>query len=389
VVRVPAGWQHALERDVRASAAYRLWSLESLPDRYRRSLEGLGADPSTIFGFLVADAGSGLPDKVVDAAGAALFSALQHPGRLPPSAHHRLAELVLDGVLEVDSREGFVCGPVAYETLTSEPVALSASRDRLSRLSHAALAYAERLRLPDVHRVASRLYCYHRIPLSQRWIRAYPGPTAVLDLLRGSTLSRHWIALAEGGGTTHWLSWARRDDRRRSRAGQLPYKLYVSPHVDALPDVLPALVEALTAAGASRFKVGADASGLLRPDKIVVYLSDVRKLESVAQAVEAVLDGVPPHGVPFSAELAGDGLLSWGGDPPEDTRPVGGRAESWRLWVCRRLAEHLAAAQVAPLHRTRPHDFALARLALDGVDVRSFAPANLDSPHRREPFRVA
>jgi hypothetical protein len=185
------------------------------------------------------------------------------------------------------------------------------------------------------------------------------------------------------------LSWARREDRRRSRTGQLPYKLYVSPHVDALPDVLPALVEALTAAGAPRFKVGADAAGLLRPDKIVVYLNDVRQLESVAQAVEAVLNGVPPHGVPFSAEMAGDGLLSWGGDPPADTRAVGGRAESWRLWVCRRLAEHLVAAQLAPLRRTHPRDFALARLALDGIDVCSFAPANLDAPQRRDQVRVA
>jgi hypothetical protein len=112
-------------------------------------------------------------------------------------------------------------------------------------------------------------------------------------------------------------------------------------------------------------------------------------LDTTARAVEAALDGARPHGVPFSAELAGDGLLSWGGDPPEDAGPVGGGAESWRLSVCRRLAEYLVAAQRASLHHLRPADFALARLAVDGVDVRSFAPADLPPPRRAERPPVA
>jgi hypothetical protein len=384
VSRGPAGWRQALECNVMANPAYQLRALGALPDRYRRSLEGLGVDLSNVFGFLVGEAGSGLPDKLVDVAGANLFRSLRQPGHLPPSAAGRLAELVLDGVLGLESTDGFVYGPAAYEAV-AQLDELPVPHDRLSRLSHAALAYAGRLRLGDVDRVCARLYCYHRIPLSRRWARAYPNSTAVLDLVRGAALSRSWVGPTEGEESADWLSWARRDnDRRDARPGQLPYKLYVSPHVDDLADVFPALVEALTAAGASRFKMGADAEGLLRPDKIVVYLADARELENVARAVEFALDGVRPHGVPFSAELAGDGLLSWGGDPPEDAGPVGAGAESWRLSVCRRLAEYLVAAQAAPLRHTRPAEFALARLAVDGVDVRSFAPADLDAPRRAE-----
>jgi hypothetical protein len=149
--------------------------------------------------------------------------------------------------------------------------------------------------------------------------------------------------------------------------------------------VLPVLVDALTSAGARRFKIGADAQGLLRPDKIVVYMADAQELVHIARALERALDGVTPHGVPFTAELAGDGLLSWGGDPPPDAGPIGEGVESWRLSVTRRLAEYLTAAQIAPLRRVRPSEFALARLAIDGVDVSSFAPTGLEPPTHREP----
>jgi hypothetical protein len=139
-------------------------------------------------------------------------------------------------------------------------------------------------------------------------------------------------------------------------------------------------VDTLTATSAPRFKVGADAAGLLRPDKIVIYLRDAQETSTVAAALDKALAGVSPHGVPFSAYLAGDGLLSWGGDPPRDAAPIGRRPESWRLSVCRRLAESLVAAQRVSLTRVRPVDFALERLAVDGVDVRWFAPASLPTP---------
>jgi hypothetical protein len=359
-------------RDLRANSAYTLHDWESVPDEYQRSLAA-ALDPASVAGVLVAGPDSALPDKVVGPGGAALFARLQRPGRAPDVSAGLLAGLVLDGVLEIQTDEGFCSGPATHELLL-EPRAWPPGGGRLSQLSLAAVAYVERLPVSGVQALMPRLYGFGRVPLSGRWIRAYPGRDAVLDLLRPGGLDRHWT----GSARADWLSWHRRSSSEPSR--QLPYKLYISPHVDELSEVLPAAVAALTATGASQFKVGADAAGLLRPDKLVVYLSDAGELSAVADAMARALAGARPHGVPFSAELAGDGLLSWGGDPPRDAGPAGADPESWRLSVCRRLAEHLTAATAAGLPALSPSQYALTRLAMDGVRLPAFAPGALPEP---------
>jgi hypothetical protein len=347
-------------RDLRANSAYTLHAWESLPEEFRPAAAGV----------LVAGPGSPFPDKVVGPGGAALFTRLQHPGQAPDVAAELVAGLVLDGVLEVRTDHGFLSGPAAHELLL-EPQPWPDGGDRLSRLSLAALAYAGRLPAAGAGALTARLYGFGRIPLSGRWTRAYPDREAILDLLRRGGLARHWTGVTQ----PEWLSW-----RRRGAADgpHLPYKLYVSPHAAELAEALPAAVAALTASGASFFKVGPDAAGLLRPDKFVVYLRDAQELQAVARELARALAGIRPHGVPFSAELAGDGVLSWGGDPPRDAGPPDAQAESWRLSVCRRLAEHLTAAKAAGL--ASPAPYALSRLAMDGVRLPAFAPSVLPEP---------
>src|SRR6266536_6676 len=63
-----------------------------------------------------------------------------------------------------------------------------------------------------------------------------------------------------------------------------------------------------------------------------------------------------------------------------DAGPLGEPAERWRLSVCRRLAESLAAAKRAPLRQLPPERYALGRLALDGVLLPSFAPSSVPTP---------
>jgi hypothetical protein len=90
----------------------------------------------------------------------------------------------------------------------------------------------------------------------------------------------------------------------------------------------------------------------------------------------ARLDAIPAHGVPFTAEITGNGLLSWGMDPPQSERMLAWQEpESWRLWVVRRLAAAMIAAQVDARSSMPPWEFALERLRHEGVDVEGWVPS--------------
>ncbi len=374
------------DNPVRANPDYRLRSWESLPEaaRVRLSLTGPPAEGNAV---LVGRPGSLLPAKLVNASAARLFLSLEHRPRrvLDAIAEDQLIGLVLDSVLELELGSGWAGGPAAYEALFPE-VTVPEPADRLGRMSYDAVRWAGALPALGAGALTGRLYGFGRIPLSQRWNRRYPQPSSVLALLDRVRLERHWHVAPVPVGRIDWLAFRRRGGPP-PRAADLPYKLYVSPHPDALAEVLGVLPRALAGTPAAVFKLGSDAAGLLRPDKLVIYLRDAGELTVTAGELANALAGTPPHGVPFSAGLAGDGLLSWGGDPSPDEAPAGDRAESWRLSVCRRLADSLSAARQAPLRRLAPADFALGRLALDGVSLPSFVPAALTPPTPRAALR--
>ena len=334
---------------LRANPAYRLRPWSAIPTAYR---EALGLE-TNVAGVLVADASAPWPDKVVDHRGAQLFSLLSQspvggeaPGAAGVEEDDALVDLVLDGVLGIITADGFATGPPAADLLLTAST-LSESDDRLIRLSLDAIAYAARLPRMSIALLSARLYGYGRVPISPRWTRRHRGPEAIFDLLRRVRLEPYQLGLDPGGD---WL-YAQADIAAGTVA--LPYKLYVSPNVDATDDALPVAVATLADTRAP-FKIGVGAAGLLRPDKLVVYLPDATALVQVAHQLDNALAGVSAHGVPFSAALTADGLLSWGGDPPADAGPVGAERESWRYAVCRRLAEHLVAALAMPPRSMTP-----------------------------------
>jgi hypothetical protein len=125
---------------------------------------------------------------------------------------------------------------------------------------------------------------------------------------------------------------------------------------------------------AFHYKIGGDAYGLLRPDKIVVHFYELESLHAAAKELAAKLNGCKAHGVPFTAQLIADGLISWGTDPAMDDRsnPWVER-ESWRGRICTRLASSLAVAKASPSSGISPKDFALQRLRLDGIDTETWS----------------
>ena len=351
---------------------------ERLPEAYRPNL-GEGATRSVV---LLPRADLGISAKVLNGTAAELVQSLGAAGRLPvetrahggAAANEAVARLVLDGALEIEDDDGFVSGPGAHAAVF-ERRARAAAGGPLAELSMRALRYGQELAIADVGVLSRRLYSFGAIPRSARW-DALVGPEDDVAGLLG---------LGPGGrarvpddyepvANPSWLAWSRRGEGGPAQP-QLAYKLYVSPRPEALVECFPAVVDLLAEHGVRSFKVGRGVLGLLRADKVVAYLEDADRLDRLAHALAGALDGCPAHGVPFTVEASADGLLSWGMDPPSGERLLGARfQESWRLWLTNRLAGGLIHAHAAG-GGVEPWEFALDRLALEGVEPATWLPA--------------
>lgn len=348
----------------------------------------LRADPD-FYGVLRPRPGSGRTIKAVGKETALLWFTLQSPGPLPSfavgndaEASSGIPQLLLDGVLEVEENGHFLSGAKAAELMAQgRPDMANGSQGRLEMLSSAALTYGESLRLDDPRQLAARLYGFGRQPATPKWTRLLSDGEAVLKFLgadRGTDLRRRldsdWQE-ANDQKMAGWLIWSNRKLRTRAQLGGTSCKLYVSPAVEAFPQIFPAVLEVATAS-VMNFKIGSDSAGLLRPDKMVLYFRDQERLFAVATELASLLKGAAAHGVPFSAEITSDGLLSWGMDPPQSEKLLAWQeAESWRLWVARRLAAAMIAAQNDPHASMRPGQFARERLRHEGVDVDRWTPS--------------
>ncbi len=89
------------------------------------------------------------------------------------------------------------------------------------------------------------------------------------------------------------------------------------------------------------------------------------------------LAGAPAHGVPFTAGVTADGMISWAADPPVHSGLAGaGASESWRSWLTTQLAAALIAGRGAESSRSDPVRFALHRVAALRIDPRTWIPAD-------------
>ena len=313
--------------------------------------------------------------KSIAADGAALFRSLASPG--PVTLDDEVIDLVLDGVLEVSHGDDFHWGAGA---LSDVGVALPsfAHVNAVERLSLDALRHAADLDTADSTTLATALYLYNRIPISRFWRSRFADRQAILGQLgadRGALaalLDAHWTA----GNSQGWLTWRPRAPQPRDNNAAM-FKLYVSARPESIRDAFETLVRVLAERGGTDFKIGDSAYGLLRPDKLVMYFGSRREVDEVAEALAPRLDGCAAHGVPFTAGIDDDGLLSWGVDPPESERALSwmGR-ESWRLWLATKLANALALAKVSAPggNREAVCGFALERVRRYGVDVERWTP---------------
>lgn len=371
------------DRAFRANPHYELVLLDRLAPAEQAALSELGNSGDT-YGVLRPRSDSGLEVRSASSEVALLFLTLQQPGPLPGYVRAQLGDvldetigrLLLDSVLEVEHDGGYVSGPRAGELVGSRQS--EGGRGRIGQLSVAALRYGQELRELPAGLLALRLYFYGRQPVSPRLRGRLPDEAAVASYLGidpgGSArpaLDAGWRPASTPGQDRYWRTWR----PRQTTNGPEPtsYKLYVSPATDALPHVVDAVAETLAGArGVNAFKVGSDVYGVCRPDKLVAYFDRLDDLRTGATRLAERLEGTPAHGVPFTAPVTANGLLSWGADPPAVS---GGGSTSWRMWVTERLAEYLVDCRDGA-GELEPWRFALERLRLSGIDTDTWAPAN-------------
>jgi hypothetical protein len=371
-----------LSRVFRAGGAFELVVFDRLPPGEQALLAELRGDPG-FYGMLRPLPGRGLTFKAVDKDTALLWLTLREPGPLPFFALDgepgetaaAIEQLVLDGVLEIESDGGFLTGAAALGALTA--AAPEEPQGLLGRLAIAALRHGEAAGLDDPQRLAALLYGFNRAPLSPAWAARLPDAAAVLAFLGadapGRRLERDWD-FGERENARGWIVFTH-CSAGTARTGAT-CKLYVSPRIESMPRAFAAVVDLLAERGGGRFKVGSDAAGMLRPDKMVLYFDGREELLAAARRLEEALAGVPAQGVPFSAPIDAAGLLSWGMDPPVSERLLAWQEpESWRLWLARRLAASLVAARDGASPGLPAWRFALERLRREGVDVDRWTPS--------------
>lgn len=336
------------------------------------------------YDWVVLPRDTGLSVKVVPSHTAVMLRGLRAGRLLPKTAQMEfrqhpgtLSKFVLDGVLEVEAGGMFVSGAAAIDAMGIK-LHQFRPRSRTNLLSLEALRYGQALHCSDGPTLAHRLYGFNRAPVSPRWTQRL-GSYADIEShvgLDGTGVSRRATQSGWRAGVApdapSWLVWRLRPGPK----GGSRFKVYVSPQLEHLGVAIRAALPILTELEVPAFKVGRDLPGVLRPDKFVIYAGSRRQVRAICSALAPALAGLGAQGVPFTAAIDQAGLLSWGIDPPESESLVHGQRTSWRRWLTERLAVALLVAQRqgSPTPVAEPWRFALARIALDGVDARTWLP---------------
>jgi hypothetical protein len=359
---------------LRSNPRWRLIAYDQLPACDRRTFEPLTRDPE-FFGILSPLGGSALPVKSVSKEAALLFLTLAEPACLPhlldilfgSSAERCLQQLVLDGIFEVELDGRFVSGPAALRERESST--LATSKHPLAQLSADAIAYGAGFDALSIPELAARLYLFNQAPSSPTLQRRFADDDRVIAFAASGSeaLRRRLLRWQAQPANESWLSWRRDIDAPAHR-----YKLYISPDLDHLPGAFAIALEAFEQAQCQLFKLGRGAFGLLRSDKLVAYFENLDQLHQASEHILRAVKGASVQGVPFSAPIDADGLLSWAMDPPRFELVLAEQQfQSWRQWLTGRIALYTVAAKEAIGDVAA---FVRRRLELDGVDPVTWNP---------------
>jgi len=375
-------------RRFRSGAAYRLVEWCDLEQHEKELLSGL-YDESEVYGiFRPVVSRADLTIKVAYREIALIYLHLTHPRGLPhylfmSSQEKAVIQLVLDGVLEIESEGGFLSGAASVPALLGDTLApISGVPNYLSRLSTRAINYGLRLRNQDPRSLANRLYTFNTVPWDARKKMAFLSEQSVREFLfSAATTSTKRLLLelwTEEPLTeqSYWISWSKKKANHEPAADKPTYKIYVSPVMRDLPVVFEQVARILSGEETISMKAGLRIEGLLRPDKMVAYFANWESLASAATRLSKALNGYSAQGVIFTAQLGESGLLSWGVDPPVTQLVNAVEAGSWRYSVADQTALAILQAQTEKVSDGEALDFIRAKLLAAGVDTETWTHSN-------------
>ncbi|HEY2720364.1 MAG TPA: hypothetical protein VGI82_01480 [Chitinophagaceae bacterium] len=301
------------------------------------------------------------------------------------SLNNAIVRLVIDQILEVKWNGNFVSGVHATEAIFGSRLYGDRNFPNfISILSNQAIEYALHFDNAEMRMISNKLYTYHTTPWDSSAKRNFNKVKDIRDFVFSgspgslfSILNRDW-ALINDPAKDYWLGWNRKDfsGTSSSRADMTIYKLYISPLIEDLPKAMSISLPLLTSSNAFSFKVGNSIQGLLRPDKIVAYFDDKSSLLQVAEELKEKLKDCKAQGVPFTAQIDDDGILSWGADPPGYIVLEAIEGGSWRCKVTDQIALAITQAKSEKLEDDQAIDFIGSKLFLADIDVYDWAPLN-------------
>lgn len=154
---------------IRSNPSLELQPLDDLPPGQREPFLELANDPD-FFGLLVPKPPCRMNLQSADRQTAALFQSLRTPSLI--NADEETIDLVLDGIFEIESEDGFVSGADALPLLFPA----DSARKVAGQLSREALLHAQDLETDEPQALSVALYCFNRIPLTPFWKSRFPMP---------------------------------------------------------------------------------------------------------------------------------------------------------------------------------------------------------------------
>jgi len=374
-----------LENIFRANASYKLVESGNLSRLEQQALTGLLSDPEVYGVFKPGATVSYDSYKVAYKDVALLWYSLQQPGTMPiflrnifdDDINATLASLILDGILEIKYKGEFFSGPGAQQIIFKHDGEPGFSKNgKIASLSGKAIRYVFSLNHLDIRMLSARLYAYNTMPglkvqdilNTPKEVESFLG-IGNYDYIDRAIL-KNWVKHLPTENF-NWLIWQHKEDSN-DLVNKVTYKMYISPAIYEMPKTFNRIVGELIKTKSFSFKVGADRHGLLRPDKFIAYFKSFSDLQEAASMLKPLLQGVEVQGVPFTAQLDEEGLLSWGVDPPRKEVLENFDGASWRASVTDKIALAISQAKTASLENGAAYNFIMNKISLEGIDPRTW-----------------